>query len=87
MENKNATLANILGDIGDKLKELDEEKNAAKFYQNTVSRMGKLWNDMLDGVLGIGQLQLLRVLIAFQLNMSCRFDAKNMASSLSVLNT
>lgn len=87
MENKNGTLANIIGDIGDKLKELDEEKNAVKFYQNSVSRMGKLWNDMLDGVLSIGQLQLLRVLIAFQLNMSCRFDAKNMASSLSVLNT
>lgn len=60
--------------------------NVTRFYQNCINRTTKIWTEFLDQVLIIGQLQLLRNLIAFHLNLSCKFNAKILESSLSSVN-
>lgn len=85
-ENKNNMWNNIMASISSELNAFDEIQNINKFYQNCVNRTTKLWPIIMDYILMIGQLQLLRVLIAFQLNMTCKFDAKNIESSLRLVS-
>ncbi|KAF2904175.1 hypothetical protein ILUMI_01995 [Ignelater luminosus] len=85
-ENKNNSWNNIISSISNDLDNFENISNMYKFYQNCVNRTTKLWHNILELVLSVGQLQLLRVLIAFQLSMLCKFDAKNLESSLSLLN-
>lgn len=60
--------------------------NATKFYQNYTIRCIKVWPQILEWVLHIGHLQLLRKHIAYQLNTSCKFNSKNLESSLRAMN-
>lgn len=85
-ESKSIAFENVLSDIIEKLKSSEGSMNASKFYQNSINRTTKLWSNILESTLVVGQLQLLRTMIAFQLSMSCKFDAKNLASSLNTLN-
>ncbi|KAB0792555.1 hypothetical protein PPYR_14514 [Photinus pyralis] len=85
-EKKNSSWGNIITSISNELTSLDSIPNLYKFLHNCVNRTTKLWPNVLDLVLSVGQLQLLRNLIAFQLNKSCKFDAKDLESSLSLLN-
>jgi WASH complex subunit strumpellin len=77
---------NILSNIQKEISAVDDMQNPVKFYQNCINRTTKIWNDFLDCILLVGQLQLLRNLIAFHLNKSCKFNAKNLESSLRSLN-
>lgn len=61
-------------------------QNPVKFYQNCINRTTKLFGTLLDLVLNVGQLQLLRNLINSHLNTTCKFNSKNLESSLSSLN-
>lgn len=85
-ESKNNAWNNIISSISNDLDNFENITSMYKFYQNCVNRTTKLWHNILELVLSVGQLQLLRVLIAFQLSMLCKFDAKNLESSLSLLN-
>ncbi|CAH0547854.1 unnamed protein product [Brassicogethes aeneus] len=88
-ENKNIKHNNwnsVMTMIYNDFKKTEELSNPLKFYQNQVSRTSKIWNEFLEYTLLVGQLQLLRHLIAFHLNKSCKFNAKNMESSLRTLN-
>lgn len=58
-----------------------------KFYGNYISRCLKIWPNLLDWILNIGQKQILRKHIAYELNTSCKFNSKNLESSLQILNT
>lgn len=60
--------------------------NPSKFYQNFNNRCVKVWPQILDWTLRIGHLQLLRKHVAYELNKSCKFNCKNLESSLRTLN-
>ncbi|EEZ99542.1 WASH complex subunit strumpellin homolog-like Protein [Tribolium castaneum] len=77
---------NVLASIHKDMIGSENVNNPIKFYQNCVNRTTKIWNEFLDCILLVGQLQLLRNLIAFHLNKSCKFNAKNLESSLRSLN-
>lgn len=85
-EQKRNTKYNILCNVINEMKNASSASNVTKFYQNIVNRTTKIWTDFLESVLIVGQLQLLRNLIAFHLNLSCRFNAKHLESSLNTLN-
>ena len=58
----------------------------AKFYASALSRHVKSLPPFLDQVTRVGQMQLLRRQIAYELNTSCHFDSKFLASSLQTMN-
>lgn len=57
-----------------------------KFYNNHVSKFLKTTPKILDLVLAIGQKQIIRKYIAFELNSSCKFNSKNLESTLRTMN-
>lgn len=85
-DNKNVAWNNIMTNICAEIKNISENQTPAKFYQNCIYRTTKLFATMLDLILSVGQLQLLRNLINFHLNSTCKFNSKNLESSLSSLN-
>ncbi|XP_050504849.1 WASH complex subunit 5 isoform X1 [Diabrotica virgifera virgifera] len=88
-ENKNVKIAswtNIISSIQKEMKQSEEFVNPLKIYQTYVNRCTKIWGDFLENILLVGQLQLLRNLIAFYLNTSCKFNAKNLEFSLRSLD-
>lgn len=60
--------------------------NPGRFYSQHTSRAQRVWPQILDRVLKVGQMQLLRKHIAYELNISCKFDSKHLASALQVMN-
>ncbi|XP_050401033.2 WASH complex subunit 5 isoform X1 [Patella vulgata] len=58
-----------------------------KVYSQAISKTAKLWPMYLDIINKVGQMQLLRRQIAYELNTSCKFDSKFLASSLQTLNS
>ncbi|XP_066254336.1 WASH complex subunit 5 isoform X1 [Euwallacea similis] len=92
LENKNVkanSWSNVISAIHNDIKQksLDEaNNNPLKVYQTYINRTTKIWSEFLEKTLLIGQLQLLRNLIAFHLNKSCKFNAKNYEASLRTLN-
>lgn len=85
-ETRNNAKYNILCNIIAEKGIVEANTNLVKFYQNCINRTTKIWTEFLDNILVIGQLQLLRNLIAFHLNLSCKFTAKILESSLSSVN-
>jgi len=57
-----------------------------KVYPPVVAKTQKAWPAFIDCILKIGQMQLLRVQIANELNTACKFDSKYLASALQTLN-
>lgn len=85
-ETKSNAKYNILCNIIAEMNSRGSNTNVSKFYQNCINRTTKIWTEFMDHILIIGQLQLLRNLIAFHLNLSCKFTAKILESSLSSVN-
>ncbi|KAJ8965671.1 hypothetical protein NQ314_003953 [Rhamnusium bicolor] len=89
LENKNVQMnswTNIISSIHNEFKQTNELQNPLKVYQAYINRSTKIWSEFLENALLVGQLQLVRNLIAFHLNKSCKFNAKNLESSLQSLN-
>lgn len=57
-----------------------------KFYATFTSRCVKIMPTFLDWILKIGQKQILRNQIAYELNKSCKFNAKNLDATLRTMN-
>lgn len=57
-----------------------------RIYNQVITRAAKIWATFLDSILKIGQMQLLRKLIAHELNTSGKFDSKNLISALQTMN-
>ncbi|XP_074640557.1 WASH complex subunit 5-like isoform X2 [Tubulanus polymorphus] len=57
-----------------------------RVYSAASSKITKIWPLFLDMILKVGQMQLLRRQIINELNTSCKFDSKFLASSLQTLN-
>lgn len=57
-----------------------------KFYNNHVTKFMKATPKILDWILTVGQKQIIRQYIAFELNSNCKFYSKNFESSLRTMN-
>ncbi|XP_046735927.1 WASH complex subunit 5 isoform X3 [Diprion similis] len=57
-----------------------------KHYLAISSRFAKTWQPMLDWVLKIGHMQMLRKKIAYELNIACKFNAKQLEMALRTFN-
>ncbi|RUS78371.1 hypothetical protein EGW08_013864 [Elysia chlorotica] len=57
-----------------------------KFYSQALSKLNKVLLPFMDTILKVGQMQLLRRQIAYELNTSCKFDSKFLASALQTMN-
>lgn len=57
-----------------------------KFYNGHISKFIKVSPKVFDSILKIGQKQIIRKYIAFELNSSCKFNSKNLESSLRTMN-
>lgn len=60
--------------------------NPSKVYTQWASRAQKVWPEVLDTVLKVGQLQLIRKHIFYELRTGCKFDSKHLASTLETMN-
>lgn len=60
--------------------------NPARWYSQHWSRAQKVWPQILDWILKVGQMQLLRKHISYELNVACRFDSKHLAAALNNMN-
>lgn len=60
--------------------------NPARWYSQHWSRAQRVWPQILDWVLKVGQMQLLRKHIGYELNVACRFDSKHLAAALNNMN-
>lgn len=58
----------------------------SKFYTSALSRHSRTVPHFLELVTRVGQMQLLRRQIAYELNTSCQFDSKFLSSSLQTMN-
>ncbi|KAK9877977.1 hypothetical protein WA026_020192 [Henosepilachna vigintioctopunctata] len=85
-KNKYPARKSIFATIQKEIELSTDVSNPSKFYQNCINRTARLWPQFLDNVLKVGQLQLLRKLLAFHLNLSARFNAKNLEASLQSLS-
>lgn len=57
-----------------------------KFYNNHITKFLKGTPKILEIVLAIGQKQIIRKYIAFELNSSCKFNSKNLEYALRTMN-
>ncbi|CAG0896952.1 unnamed protein product [Darwinula stevensoni] len=64
----------------------DFAAHTLKLVQQAQSRHGKYLASLVDSLMRIGQMQLLRRRIGHELNSSCKFDSKHLASSLDAFN-
>lgn len=83
---KDNSWAEMLTGFNTELESSQMISNPLKFYQNYNSRCVKVWPQILDWILRIGHLQLLRKHLSYELNTSCKFNCKNLESSLRTLN-
>ncbi|XP_078609635.1 WASH complex subunit 5-like [Branchiostoma floridae x Branchiostoma japonicum] len=60
--------------------------NATKVYPQACTKASKMWQLFLEVILKVGQIQLLRRQIAYELNFSCKFDSKFLACALQTFN-
>nr|XP_054772878.1 LOW QUALITY PROTEIN: WASH complex subunit 5-like [Lytechinus pictus] len=60
--------------------------NPNKLYSHYMTKAAKMWVPFINVVLKVGQMQLLRRQIANELNFSCKFDSKFLASALETMN-
>lgn len=57
-----------------------------KFYTNLTAKFTKNEPKVFDAIISIGQKQILRKYISYELNSSCKFNSKNLESSLQTMN-
>lgn len=57
-----------------------------KLYSMHASKLTKLWPKIVNLLISIGQKQIIRKHIANELNSSCKFNSKNLDSSLRTIN-
>lgn len=58
----------------------------SKVYLPVIERASKSWPLLNDAIMRVGQMQIIRTCIAHQLNTSCKFQSRHLASTLQTLN-
>lgn len=60
--------------------------NPIKTYQKHCSKFQKILPTILDSIMRIGQLQIIRKQIFFELEVSCKLNARNLFDCLEAMN-
>lgn len=60
--------------------------NPKKTLNDLLGKCSKIWPTILEWVLSIGQLQILRKHIAYELNVNCSFNSRQIETSVKTLN-
>lgn len=60
--------------------------NPSRLYAVISGHSSKIWPSMFESIMRIGQFQLFRNKIAYELNTVCKFEAKHMEAALRTLN-
>uniref|UniRef100_A0A336M296 CSON010414 protein n=1 Tax=Culicoides sonorensis TaxID=179676 RepID=A0A336M296_CULSO len=85
--NKNTVNSKQTTEILDQfLKEIESNTTNFKLYSNSASKLNKIIPKHMEVILKIGQKQILRRHISYELNISCKFKAKNYEASLRNFN-
>lgn len=72
--------------------DLDEAENdglvsqPSKVYFPVLDKASKSWILLNDALMRVGQMQIVRSCIAHELNTSCKFQSRHLASTLHTLN-
>lgn len=86
-EMRNKTWSSIIDECLTIMNNVDNPKAMMLKLQTIVgTHANKMWPHILDWVLKIGQYQILRRKIAYELNTACKFEAKHMEAALQTLN-
>lgn len=75
-----------LNNVESELHKSDYIETPAKTYANLTTTFTRIWPQLQDWILRIGQKQILRTHIAFELNCSCKVKSTKLESSLRALN-
>ncbi|XP_053683160.1 WASH complex subunit 5 [Sabethes cyaneus] len=80
------TWYDALSTVEAELQKADFVENPAKTYTNLTSNFTRIWPQLQDWILKIGQKQILRRHIASELNCSCKLKSTKLESSLRAMN-
>ncbi|XP_058829034.1 WASH complex subunit 5 [Topomyia yanbarensis] len=75
-----------LSNVEAELHKCDFVENPTKTYASLTVNFTRIWSQLQDWILKIGQKQILRKHIAFELNCSCKLKSTKLESSLRALN-
>ncbi|XP_058458718.1 WASH complex subunit 5 [Malaya genurostris] len=75
-----------LSNVETELHKSDYVENPVKTYTSLMSNFTRIWSQLQDWILRIGQKQILRTHVAFELNCSCKLKSTKLESSLRALN-
>lgn len=76
----------ILTDVAKQISSSSTIGNSVKVYTAMINKSNKLVQSLLEPILKIGQMQLLRVHIAYELSSSCQFESPHLANALETFN-
>merc|ERR1711935_423723 len=82
----NRGMMGLLKELATFLTPLTSTPDNLKSYVFGVQKSAKIWPLMAAVIMNVGQIQLIRRMIAQELNFSCQFDSKHLSGTLSVLN-
>ena len=82
----NRGMMGLLKELATFLTPLTSTPDNLKSYTFGVQKSAKIWPLMAAVIMTVGQIQLIRRMIAQELNFSCQFDSKHLSGTLSVLN-
>ena len=80
------TWIETLNSIADELQKSDLVENPVKFYTNYTSKCSRIWPQFLDWIQKIGQKQIIRTHLAYELNCSAKLKSTKLESSLRTFN-
>lgn len=75
-----------LDNVESELQKVDYVELPGKTYANLTTTFTRIWPQLQDWILKIGQKQILRTHVAFELNCSCKLKSTKLESSLRALN-
>nr|XP_018671591.1 WASH complex subunit 5 isoform X1 [Ciona intestinalis] len=64
----------------------DVLENPSKIFNSVNQRANKVWPTFIEAAMRIGQIQLIRRQIGNELNFSCKFESKSLASGVYTMN-
>ncbi|XP_062543683.1 WASH complex subunit 5 [Armigeres subalbatus] len=80
------TWYDALHNVESELHKTDFVENPSKTYANLTTTFTRIWPQLQEWILKIGQKQILRTHIAFELNCSCKVKSTKLELSLRALN-
>uniref|UniRef100_A0A1B6MUI7 WASH complex subunit strumpellin n=2 Tax=Graphocephala atropunctata TaxID=36148 RepID=A0A1B6MUI7_9HEMI len=84
---KDKSWLELFGSVAKGLSPNDQNvSNPGRVYPQWTNKAQKVWPQVLDTVLKVGQLQLIRSHIFFELRTSCKFESKNLSATLENMN-